>query len=83
MDILINFINFLIEAVCAPIGFLVGLLPSSPFMALDMSSIEPFLGFINWVFPIGDVIKTLTAWCVAIGVYYIYSIALRWLKVIE
>lgn len=83
MDILINFVNFLIEAICSPIKMLIDLLPSSPFQNINFTPVEPFLGALNWVIPIGDILKILLLWCGAIGAYYIYSIALRWLKAIE
>lgn len=83
MDILISFLNFVIESLSIPIDFLIGLLPSSPFQNINIAILEPFIGVLNWFFPFGDIVKTLSAWCICIGVYYVYSIALRWLKVIE
>lgn len=59
-------------------------LPKSPFRGfLDMIGSFEFLGWLNWFFPVGDCLKVVAAWLVAIGLYYLYSIVLRWLKAIS
>lgn len=63
---------------------LASVLPRSPFSQF-LAQFEnlPFLGFINWFIPIGTCIDILLAWLSAIALFYLYSIALRWLKAIS
>lgn len=63
---------------------LASVLPRSPFSQF-LSQFEnlPFLGFLNWFIPIGTCIDILLAWLSAIALFYLYSIALRWLKAIS
>lgn len=62
---------------------IVSLLPLSPF-AEPIAALAnlPYLGYINYFFPVGDCVKIGVAWVTAIGVYYLYSVIARWLKLI-
>lgn len=58
-------------------------LPVSPFQPyLEQMSGLPHLGYLNWFFPIGPALKIMAAWLTVVGTYYMYSVLLRWLKVI-
>ncbi len=61
----------------------VNALPTSPFKQF-ISNIGtlPYLGWLNWVCPVGTFIKIGTAWLVAIGVFYLYMVVARWVKII-
>lgn len=62
------------------------LLPESPFVILDTLSRSEFyvwLQYLNWFIPVNTFIGILEAWLVGIGIYYMYQIVLRWVKVIE
>ena len=78
--------NQLGEFLSNAINGLISLLPNSPFMAihnlLDNSVIAPYLGYINWIVPFDFAVQAFTLWAVSMAVYYVVSIALRWLKVI-
>lgn len=64
-------------------GTLVGLLPASPFApALDYFRDLPYLGWLNWVVPVKDMLNVAFVWLAAITVFYLYAIIMRWLKVI-
>lgn len=64
-------------------GILIAILPISPFQAVVESLEElPYLGYLNWFFPVGRCISVLTAWGVAVGVYYGISWILRQLDII-
>ena len=59
------------------------LLPKSPFQEfLDKFAGLPYLGWLNWFFPVGDCLVVMSVWLVAVGLFYLYSIAMRWLKMI-
>lgn len=65
------------------VAFLQGVLPLSPFRQyLDAIGELPYLSWLNWFFPIGDCLKVLFAWLGVVGLFYMYSIAMRWIKVI-
>nr|DAF20302.1 MAG TPA: hypothetical protein [Inoviridae sp.] len=42
----------------------------------------PFLGYLNWFIPIGTIVKVGLSWLAAIALFYIYSIIMRWVKMI-
>lgn len=58
-------------------------LPGDPFAPFidDLSNI-PWIGVLNYFVPIGAFLDILLAWVTALGVYYVYSIILRWVKVV-
>ena len=59
------------------------LLPTSPFQEfVTQFSSLPYLGWLNWFFPVGDCLVVMAAWLVAVALFYLYSIAMRWLKMI-
>ena len=62
---------------------LLQLLPLSPFTEfIEQFRSLPYLGYLNWFFPVGDCLVVMAAWLTAVGVFYLYSIIMRWLKVI-
>lgn len=62
---------------------LISVLPTSPFQGfISYLSAVPYLGYINWFIPMGTIISITVTWTTAIGLYYLYSIAMRWIKVI-
>lgn len=64
-------------------GILIGFLPESPFTQIIASIGEiPYIGYINWVFPVGKCLAILYAWGVAIIAYYAISWILRQLDII-
>lgn len=62
---------------------LMEVLPTSPFRQfLDNFAEIPYLGYLNWFVPVKGILVVMGAWLVAVGLYYLYSIIMRWLKVI-
>ena len=83
-DTMHNFYLFLQESFSS--GLVQGilqLLPTSPFrpMMEDVANL-PWLGYLNWFFPVSECVTVLGLWVGAISLYYIYMVALRWLRVI-
>lgn len=62
---------------------LLSVLPLSPFKPF-ISQFEnlPYLGYLNWFFPVGECLIIMASWLSAVGLFYLYSIIMRWLKVI-
>lgn len=82
-NFIIGMLNVIIKAIGTVISFLTGLLPTSPFQAIDNSSVGEFLNGLAWIIPIPQIISILQAWVLAVGLYYVVQIALRWAKAIE
>lgn len=64
----------------------INLLPESPFVILDELSQSEFyewLRILNWFIPVNTFVSILEGWLVAVAIYYVYQIVLRWVKVIE
>lgn len=83
INLLIDFVNFLIAAVGGILSFLFSVLPDTPFSLVDIAPVADFLGYLNYLLPVTEIVAILTVWCSAIGVYYIYQIVLRYVKVVE
>ena len=84
MDIFTNIFNALANLVMKFFNALLSLLPQSPFVAfLNAMEQWEFLKTLNWIVPIGTFVSIGTAWLTAIGVYYAWSIVLRWIKAVE
>ena len=58
-------------------------LPLSPFQPYiaELSGL-PYLGYLNWFFPIGTALKITATWLTVIGTWYTWQVLLRWLKII-
>lgn len=68
--------NGLIEGIVAA-------LPRSPFADfISEFSNLPFLSYLNWFFPVRACLTVMTAWLTAIGLFYLYSVIMRWVKLI-
>lgn len=77
-------LKFMQEILDKFLAALLSLFPLSPFTPViqELSSI-PYLGYINWLVPIGDFIKIGTLWLTAIGAYYAWSVIARWVKLLS
>ncbi len=80
---MITILNTIISAIANFFITILNFLPKSPFSYLDNSGIKDFIGYLNYFIPVSSLIAISETWLVAIGIYYIYSIALRWIKAIE
>ena len=62
---------------------LMQVLPLSPFQQyIDQFRSLPYLAWLNWFFPVGACLTVMAAWLVAVDLFYLYSILMRWLKII-
>lgn len=79
-NFVINVVNALIKGLGAAIGLVINLLPASPFNPIDNSVVAPYLAAFNWFVPLNLMVAELEAWLVAVGIFYLYMIILRWIK---
>ncbi len=83
-NMLVNFAQWCIDAAANVGKTVVNLLPASPFTAyINISLSNDYLKLLNWMIPVSEIISLLESWCVAIGLWYLYQIILRWVKVVE
>lgn len=62
---------------------LFAILPVSPFQGvIDTLAETPYLGYLNWFFPVGRCLTLMVGWCSAIGVFYGIQWILRQLGII-
>ena len=78
-----NIFDWLFDFLADILQWVVDLLPDSPFDKLDITVIEPYMGYINWFIPFDFILSTLTAWLVAVSGYYFWSVILRWIKAVD
>lgn len=79
----IGWIDAIFSAVKNAANYIVMLLPPSPFRAIETSVVAPYLGGLNYVLPISEVLAVMQLWLVSIGIYYTYMMILRWIKAVE
>lgn len=78
---MIQKLNAFLDSIVAVV---LALLPNDPFKSfIDNMQIAPYLGYINWIIPVGSILTIATAWVTAIGVFYVYQLILRWAKVVS
>ena len=59
------------------------ILPTSPFTPyIEAFGDIPYLGWLNWFVPFRAASKIFVGWLGAIALFYLYSIVMRWLKMI-
>lgn len=77
MELTQTIINFAAEVI--------DLLPSDPIQSYltATTQIKAYFGYINYFIPITQMLAVTRAWLVAVGLYYLYQIVLRWIKAIE
>lgn len=78
---IIDAINAVISAIGSILGFVFDLLPDSPFNFANSLDNE-IVKAINWLIPFPAMVAHLTAFVLAVAVYYALRIVLRWLKAV-
>lgn len=74
---------FFNEMMTAFAAALAKVLPLSPFQQyIKAFGNLPYLGMLNWFIPVSALIKIGAAWLACIALFYLYSIAMRWVKMI-
>lgn len=65
--------------------WLITVLPTSPFQGFlgnFREAFTPYLSTLNWFVPIGDFLAIFTVWLSAVALFYLYSIIMRWVKML-
>lgn len=85
-NVLVFIINTVIWLFASVLNLIFSFLPNSPFLNListyDMS-VSKYMGYLAWFVPIKSMLGILITWLGCMLVYYIYSVVMRWIKLIE
>lgn len=80
MEVIFNWITDKLSYVLQTVLIL---LPDSPFVMLARDAdIMNVLGWLNWFIPVSQIIAIMETWLVAVAIFYIYQLILRWAKAI-
>jgi hypothetical protein len=79
-----SILSGILDAVQGFLDMVIGWLPKSPFSTVSeqLSLDDGLLGFIAWLVPFPEILAALQAWLLAIGLYYVYVVIARWIKLI-
>ena len=83
MDVFRQIFDWLGSALNSILGWVLFVLPDSPFKLLSNSPISEYINYINYFVPVGTCIKIGEAWLAAIVIFYLWSVVARWIKLIE
>lgn len=84
MDIYISFFNWILDGLSSGINWVVALLPHSPVQAWSNSvPSNVTLGYITWFIPFPTMLLHFAILLTAIGLYYVYRVVGRWLKMVR
>ena len=79
-----DFLNWLSDKFSDIYNSMIDLLPKSPIVWLASNSkVQVYLAYVNWFVPIYLWISILETWIVAVAIYYVVQVILRWLKIVE
>ena len=71
------------ELMTAFAATLAKVLPTSPFQQyIQLFGDLPYLGILNWFIPVKAFINIGKAWLMVIAAFYLYSVVMRWVKMI-
>ena len=60
------------------------ILPKSPFAPwISQAQQLPYMSYLNWFIPFGEIIQVFGAWLGCVAIFYLAQIVLRWVKVIQ
>lgn len=63
---------------------LTSVLPLSPFQQyITQLQDAEWLHWLNWVLPLQGMMQIFATWLTAVALFYLYSLVMRWLKVIS
>jgi len=81
---IVYILNTVIWLFSKVLSVIFSILPNSPFSSIpDNSSISEFMPYLAWILPIKSIVGILVTWLSAMSIYYIYSVVMRWIKLID
>lgn len=67
------------------LNIVLSVLPNSPFININTytKTTNDFFGYLSWLIPIKEIIGITVLWLSCMLIYYIYSVVMRWIKLID
>ncbi len=77
--------NAIIEVLKSIFTAVISFLPDSPFKSVfsKLNLDTNLLGYLNWIFPVGEIVSIFAIWVSAVLAYYLIMQILRFVKVIK
>ena len=85
-NLLIFVLNTIIWLFASVLNLIFSLLPNSPFVDMSITYdlvIHKYMGYLSWLLPVKQIISILFIWLGCMLVYYVYSVVMRWIKLIN
>ena len=84
-NLLVFILNTIIWLFAAVLNIVFSLLPNSPFLNISTYSLSmnKYLSNLSWLLPIKEMIGILVVWLGCMLIYYVYSVVMRWIKLIN
>lgn len=84
MEITMEIINSLMRLLNGILNYVFSFLPKSPFgTVMDSVGGIPYLGYVVYFVPVGELMTITAGWLTAVGIFYLYQVILRWVKAID
>lgn len=83
MNLIIKIINFIGNLIVGFINTVINILPDSPFGNIKLDFGDSFLAYLNWIFPLSEVVSILGLVISCYVAYISISFILRFLRVIR
>lgn len=82
-SIITQVLNFLGDTFVKFVDIVLSILPPSPFtLFLNAGVLNDYIKYINYFFPVTELIIVVEAWILCVGIFYIYQVIMRWIKLI-
>ena len=85
-NLLVFVLNTIIWLFASVLNIIFSLLPNSPFLDLSTTydlTVNKYMGYLAWLLPIKQILSILFIWLGCMLVYYVYSVVMRWIKLIN
>lgn len=84
-NLLVFILNTIIWLFASVLNIVFSLLPNSPFLNISTYSLSmnKYLSNLSWLLPIKEMIGILVVWLGCMLIYYVYSVVMRWIKLID
>lgn len=82
-NFIIDIINGALNGLVTALNFVLQLLPDSPFQSITLGPVAEYIGYVNWFFPIQEILLFLSVWLAAVLIYYAYTVILRVTQAID
>lgn len=80
---LVTILNALLKVLNAFLGFVLNLLPNSPFSNISYSDVGPALKYFTYFVPVSTMLAHFGYFLSILAVYYLYRVLMNWAKLLK